>query len=189
MDAHEKLRTHIEELVSLTDNEWRFVSDHFIYHKLKKNQFLIHKNQKVDCEYWIIKGLVKVDCIDENNKEYILQFASEEYWTSDHNAFQNKIPANLEVVCIENSEFFCLTFNGREEICREVPAMANFFRIKSHHGYISLQQRVMSMLTESAEERYRNLLEKRPELIQRVPKKMIAAYLGLSRETLSRFRL
>lgn len=66
--------------------------------------------------------------------------------------------------------------------------MANFFRIKSNYGFIGLQQRILSLLTQTAEERYDALLFKLPKLVQRVPKKLIAAYLGVSRETLSRFK-
>lgn len=66
--------------------------------------------------------------------------------------------------------------------------MANFFRIKSNYGYINLQGRILSLLTESAEERYETFVNKLPGLIQRVPKKTLAAYLGVSRETLSRLK-
>jgi CRP-like cAMP-binding protein len=66
--------------------------------------------------------------------------------------------------------------------------MTNFFRIKTHYGYIALQQRILSLLTETAEERYNSLIKKLPHLVQRVPKKMLAAYLGVTRETLSRLK-
>ena len=66
--------------------------------------------------------------------------------------------------------------------------MANFFRIKANYGYVSLQRRILSLLTQTAEERYDGLLEKLPKLIQRVPKKLLASYLGVSRETLSRLK-
>ncbi|MBO6761169.1 MAG: hypothetical protein JJ909_09395 [Roseivirga sp.] len=64
--------------------------------------------------------------------------------------------------------------------------MANFFRTKSNLGYINLQQRIMSLLTQTAEERYEEILQKMPHLIQRVPKRLLASFLGVSRETLSR---
>ena len=79
-------------------------------------------------------------------------------------------------------------FENRELICNEVHAKANFFRIKANYGYVSLQRRILSLLTQTAEERYDGLLEKLPKLIQRVPKKLLASYLGVSRETLSRLK-
>ena len=66
--------------------------------------------------------------------------------------------------------------------------MTNFFRVKSNYGYIALQQRVMSLLTETAEQKYNNIIKKLPHLIQRVPKKLLASYLGVTRETLSRLK-
>ncbi|MEW5677167.1 Crp/Fnr family transcriptional regulator [Flavobacterium enshiense] len=188
MEQHyQSLRKHIEEICELTDAEWNVVAPFFTHRTLKKHQFLIQKEQLVPCEYWIIKGLTKAYAIDSNGKEHILQFAMEQYWTSDFNAFQNKIPATIFIDCIEDSEFFCLKLEDREHLCHEIPKMTNFFRIKSHHGYIALQQRILSLLTETAEERYNNLIKKMPKLVQRVPKKLLAAYLGVTRETLSRF--
>lgn len=182
------LRKHIEEICTLTDDEWQIVSQFFTHKSLKKHQFLVQKDQLVPCEYWIIKGLTKAYAIDNNGKEHILQFAMEQYWTSDFNAFQNKVPATIFIDCIEDSEFFCLKWEDREYLCHEIPKMTNFFRIKSNLGYIALQQRILSLLTETAEERYNNLIKKLPKLIQRVPKKLLAAYLGVTRETLSRFK-
>lgn len=182
------LRRHIEEIVPLTDEEWHFVQSHFEYRRLKKHQFLVQLGQLVNYEFWIIAGLIRAYTIDEKGKEYILRFAMETYWVSDYFAFQHQLPASIYLDCIEDSEFLCLTFENRETICREVHAMANFFRIKSNYGYINLQGRILSLLTESAEERYETLVNKLPGLIQRVPKKTLAAYLGVSRETLSRLK-
>ncbi|XCF07427.1 Crp/Fnr family transcriptional regulator [Tamlana crocina] len=187
-DQHQLLRQHFEEIVTLTDEEWEFIAPHFEYKKLKKHQFLIQTGQPVDCEFWIINGLVKSYAVDDKGDEHILQFAMEEYWVSDYYAFQNKVPATTVVDCIEDSEFFCVSFESRELICQNVPAIANFFRIKANYGFINLQQRILSLLTQTAEERYDNLLFKLPKLVQRIPKKLIAAYLGVSRETLSRFK-
>lgn len=187
-DQYQLLRQHFEEIVTLTDEEWEFIAPHFEYKKLKKHQFLIQTGQPVDCEFWIINGLVKSYAVDDKGDEHILQFAMEEYWVSDYYAFQNKVPATTVVDCIEDSEFFCVSFESRERICQNVPAIANFFRIKANYGFINLQQRILSLLTQTAEERYDNLLFKLPKLVQRIPKKLIAAYLGVSRETLSRFK-
>jgi len=182
------LRNHIEEINPLSDEEWDYIIPFFTYKKLKKHQFLLQKGDTVSKEYWIIKGLLKTYALDESGKEHILQFAMENYWTSDYFAFQYQVPGNLYIDCIEDSEFFCLALEDRETICKKVPALANFFRVKSNIGYIALQQRIMSLLTETAETRYNNIIKKLPKLIQRVPKKLLASYLGVTRETLSRFK-
>ncbi|MGH2666140.1 MAG: Crp/Fnr family transcriptional regulator [Flavobacterium sp.] len=185
---YQLLRQHIEMINPLTDREWEYVMPFFTYKKLKKHQFLLQKEDTVKKEYWIIKGLLKTYAIDDSGKEHILQFAMENYWTSDYYALQYQLPGNLYIDCLEDSEFFCLHLEDREEICRNIPAMTNFFRVKSNYGYIALQQRVMSLLTETAEQKYNNIIKKLPNLIQRVPKKLLASYLGVTRETLSRLK-
>lgn len=182
------LRNHIEEIVPLTEEEWAYVAPFFSYKKLKKHQFLVQKEEAVPAAFLIINGLTKAYAIDGNGKEHILQFAMENYWTTDFNAYQNQSPASLYIDCIEDSHFFALRLEDRETLCAQMPKMNHFFRIKTHHGYIALQQRILSLLTETAEERYHNLLKKLPHLVQRVPKKMLAAYLGVTRETLSRLK-
>lgn len=183
---HALLKSHIEEISNLSDEEWEFVSARFHLRQLRKHQFLIQEGQLVEHEFWIAKGLVKSYAIDDKGKEHILQFGMENYWVSDYYAFQFHERARINVDCIEDSVFFTLSFDDRETICAQVPAMANFFRTKANLGYISLQQRILSLLTSTAEQRYEELLKKLPHLIQRVPKRLLASYLGVSRETLSR---
>lgn len=185
-EAYHLLRKHIEELEKISDDEWKFISPHFHLRHLKKHHFLIQQDQMVENEFWIVKGLVKSYAIDVKGKEHILQFGMENYWVSDYYAYQFKESANINVDCLEDSTFFTLSFSDREKICHQVPAMANFFRTKSNFGYIHLQQRILSLMTQTAEERYQEILEKLPHLIQRVPKRLLASYLGVSRETLSR---
>ncbi|WP_281613952.1 Crp/Fnr family transcriptional regulator [Flammeovirga sp. SubArs3] len=185
--ALQKLKEHILKTINITEDEWSFIKSHFRLKHLKKHQFLIQEGDLVPNEFWIIKGLVKSYFTEESGKEHILQFAMEEYWVSDFQAYQNKERATLSIDCLEEAYFLVMSLEDREMMCNKIPALANFFRIKSTKGYISLQQRVMGLMRDSTEERYNNLIIKLPDLIQRVPKKYIASYLGVSRETLSRF--
>ncbi|MBB3701300.1 Crp/Fnr family transcriptional regulator [Flammeovirga yaeyamensis] len=182
-----KLKQHFLETVEISEEEWEYISQHFTYKRLKKHQFLIQEGSNVPNEFWIVKGLVKSYFMEDSGKEHILQFAFENYWVSDFQAYQNHGISTLNIDCIEDAEFLVMSFEDREKMCEKVPALANFFRIKSTKGYISLQQRVMGLMKDSAEKRYNDLVQKLPDLIQRVPKKYIASYLGVSRETLSRF--
>lgn len=180
------LRTHIEELVPLSDEEWDFVSGHFEPRQFRRHQFVVQKGMPVPSEFWVKKGLLKAYFLDEDGKEHILQFAREEYWTSDFDGYQNKVPAKIFLDCIEDCELLELSFDNREAICKELHKMEHFFRVKANLGYIHLQKRILSLLHDSAEERYRNFIDSYPNLMQRIPKKLLASYLGVSRETLSR---
>lgn len=180
------LRKHFEELVTLTDEEFERVAPCFIPKKLKKHQFLIQNGSEVRHEYFVLQGLLKAYYTNDQGKEHILQFAMENWWISDYQAFFKHQKATINVDCLEDCQVLCLSFDDREKICREVPQMSHFFRIKANLGYVALQRRILSLLDQDAKGRYEQLLELYPSLLQRVPKTILAAYLGVSRETLSR---
>lgn len=181
-----KLREHIEKIVSLTDDEFAFVLSHFTLKKLKKHQFLIQAGDTVTHSYFVVSGLIKASHNDDSGKEHIMQFAMEDWWVSDYQAYHFLTPATLSLDCLEDTEVLCLSYENSEKLCAELHKAEYFFRRKSNFGYVALQQRILSLLTTSAKERYEQLLRQYPSLFQRVPKTLLASYLGVTRETLSR---
>jgi CRP-like cAMP-binding protein len=181
------LRQQIEKLTPLTDAEFEYILSHFTSKKLKKHQFLIQEGDLVLNDYFVIKGCLKAYHSDSDGKEYILQFALEDWWITDYQAYFKETPATISVDCIEECELLSLSLYNREKLCSELHKIEHFFRKKSNAGYVALQQRILSLLNSSAKERYEQLLNLYPKLFQKVPKTLIAAYLGVSRETLSRF--
>ncbi|TSE08489.1 MULTISPECIES: Crp/Fnr family transcriptional regulator [Aquimarina] len=180
------LRKHIEEIISLTDEEFDFVLSHFEQIKKRKHQYIIQEGEFVNKEYWIINGCLKSYFVDDNGKEHIIQFGMENWWITDYESFVKQVASKTSIDCIEDSELLYITYENRERLTAEMHKMERFWAKKSKIGRIGLQNRILSLLQNSAKERYNLLLEQYPTLLQRVPKKMIAAYLGVSRETLSR---
>ncbi len=181
-----ELRRHFEKITPLTDQEFDYILSHFTTKKLKKHQFLIQEGDSVTNDYFVVKGLLKAYHIDKEGKEYIMQFGMEDWWITDYQAYFSQSKATLHIDCIENVEILCLSLHNRDKICADLHKIEHFFRRKSNMGYVALQQRILSMLNSNAKERYEQLLLQYPTLFQRVPKTLIAAYLGVSRETLSR---
>lgn len=181
-----QLRKHIEEITSISDAEFEYILSHFKNKKLKKHQFLIQEGNSVQNDHFVIKGLLKAYYTNDEGKESILQFAMENWWITDYQAHFKKEKATINVDCIENCEVLCLSLENREKLCAELQEMEHFFRIKSNFGYVALQRRILSLLNKDAKGRYEQLLELYPSLLQRVPKTILASYLGVSRETLSR---
>jgi CRP/FNR family cyclic AMP-dependent transcriptional regulator len=182
------LRRHIEEIIApLSNQEFDHILSHFTAVRRKKHQFIIQADEDVKNDYWVLKGCLKAYTLDADGKEHILSFAMENWWVTDYNAYHNKIKSGIFISCIEDCELLAITLENREELCKEMHKMEHFWNVKTKNGYIALQKRVLSLLKNSAQERYEQLLEQYPKLFQRVPKKMIASYLGVSRETLSRF--
>lgn len=180
------LRKQIEEIVKLTDNEFSFVLQHFQLKKFKKHQIVLHEGDLAPYDFFVTKGLMKVSRLDLNGKEHILQFGMESWWITDAEAFHHQTKSTLIVDCLEDTEVLALSLENKEKLSMDLPKMQYFFLKKTTNGYIALQKRILCFLSSNANERYHNLITIYPGLIQRVPKAMIASYLGVTRETLSR---
>ena len=180
------LRKQIEEIIELSDDEFAFVLEHFQKKTFKKHQIVLHEGDYAKYDFFVLKGLMRVSRLDLNGKEYILQFGMENWWITDAEAFHHKTKSTLIIDCLEDTEAFSLTLENKEKLCAELPKMQTFFLKKTTNGYIALQKRILCFLSSNANDRYHNLLTLYPGLIQRVPKAMIASYLGVTRETLSR---
>ncbi|RNL50706.1 Crp/Fnr family transcriptional regulator [Pedobacter jejuensis] len=181
-----ELKKHIEEIVSLTEQEFEYINSHFHSKHLKKHQYLIQTDESVKHIYFVISGLLKATYTDVNGKEYIIQFAMENWWISDFQAFYNNVNSITNISCLENVELLSISKENLDKICNESHKMEHFFRVKNSSGYVALQQRILSLLSTSPKERFEQFNQHYPQLGQRVSKTIIASYLGISRETLSR---
>lgn len=182
----EKLKGHIEKSTPLTDDEFSFVLAHFSFEKYKKNDFLIQQGEAVRHCYFVVSGLLKLVYDDKDGKQHIVSFAMEDWWESDFSAYFTQTKAKMSLKCIEDTSVFSLSRKNYQKLSTELPKMERFFLKKSNAGYIASQNRILSFLTSNAKERYEQLLKQHPLLFQRVPKTLLASYLGVSRETLSR---
>lgn len=185
MDQH-PLRKHIEEIVPLTDEEFAYILSHFKPIFRRKNQFIIQEGEQVNKEFWVLKGCLKTYFFNKSGKEHILQFSMENWWATDYEAFSNRSAATVSIDCIEDCELLYISYEDREKLSQEMHKMERFWAKKTKYGYIALQKRVLSLLKDTTQERYDKLLHQYPQLFMRVPKKLIASYLGVTRETLSR---
>jgi CRP-like cAMP-binding protein len=183
---HEKLRTHIEKIVPLTDAEFELICSHFVTKKFKKHQFLIQEGQAVKYHYFIVSGLLKLVYTDATGKQHIVSFAMEDWWESDFYAYYTRTEATMSLECLEDTEVLCLSLDDYKKLCDNLQKMERFFLEKANFGFLGAQRRIISWLTSNAKERYEQLVRQYPALVQRVPKSQLAAYLGVSRETLSR---
>jgi CRP-like cAMP-binding protein len=182
----EKLREHIEKIIPLSDDEFAFVLSHFTTKKFRKHQFIIQEGDAVKYSYFVVSGLLKLVYTDGMEKEHIVSFAMEDWWESDFYAFYTQTEATMSLECLEDTVVYCLSFEDYRKLCNGLQKMERFFLHKSNFGFLASQRRIISLLTASAKERYEQLLKQSPSLVQRVPKSLLAAYLGVSRETLSR---
>jgi CRP-like cAMP-binding protein len=185
----EILKNHIAKTVALTDDQFEYVFSHFKLQSFKKGQSIITSGDKVTFEYFVLKGCLKSFYINDDLKMFILQFAMPTWWASDFNALYSNAKATINIDCITDAEVLCLSNSDREKLCAELHPMEYFFRWRTNKGYVASQKRLLSSMNNDAKSRYEELLKLYPELYNIVPKNLIAAYLGVSRETLSRLYL
>jgi len=182
----ETLRTHIEKIIALTDSEFAYISEHFVYKKFRRHQFVVQEGESVPNDFFILNGCLKSYFIDPNGKEHILQFGMNDWWITDYQAYYDQTKATINIDCVENTELLCLSYENREKLCREFHKIEHFFRKKTNKHNVALERRILSLISSTAKERYEQLLQLYPQLFQKVPKQLIASYLGVTRETLSR---
>lgn len=180
------LRQQIERIVALTDEEYDLVLSHFTAKKFKKHQIIVREGEYVHNDHFLLSGLMKLSHINCEGKEHIILFALQNWWITDPQAYHNQTPATFQVDCLEDSDTLFITLQNREKLCRELQKMETYFRKKTTEDSILFQRRIACLISGSAKERYESFLLQYPGLLQRVPKSLIASYLGVSRETLSR---
>ncbi len=186
MTEREILRQHINKTVQLSDEQFDYFFSFFKPASFKKKQQIISAGDLVEQEYFVLSGCLKTFFINDEHKMHILQFATHTWWASDYNALHNQSRATVNLDCVSDANALCLSNEDREKVCKEIHEVETFFRWRSNKGYIGLQKRIMSLLNNDARSRYEELMQQYPELYNLVPKHLIAAYLGVSRETLSR---
>jgi CRP-like cAMP-binding protein len=180
------LRSHFEKIIELTDSEFDYIYSHFVHKKLIKHQFLVQEGELVKNEFFVVGGCLKSYMIDSENKMHILQFALPDWWITDYQALYNKTPSSLYIDPVETAEVLMLSLEDKDKLCGQMHKVEHFFRKKTNFGYVALQQRVLGLINKSAKERYEQLMQQYPALFITVPKQLIASYLGVTRETLSR---
>jgi CRP-like cAMP-binding protein len=110
----------------------------------------------------------------------------EDWWITDNQGFYKEENATLNIDCLEDAQTYYITLENRDQLCVALPKMEFFFLQKMTAGNIALQNRILSLMSKNSEERYLQFIQLYPDLIQRLPKTLVASYLGISRETLSR---
>jgi CRP-like cAMP-binding protein len=186
MSDREILRGHIEQTVQLNDEQFDYFFSFFKPISFKKKQSIINIGDKVACEYFILNGCLKTFFVNDDQKMHILQFATKTWWASDYDALYNNKRATVNIDSVTETNALCLFSEDREKVCKEIHEVETFLRWRSNKGYIGLQKRILSLLNNDARSRYEQLMQQYPDLYNLVPKHLIAAYLGVSRETLSR---
>jgi len=182
------LYQHITQKVSLMEEEWKTITAFFVPKKVRKKQYLLQAGDVSEYMIFVNKGCLRSYTVDEKGDEHIVQFAIEGWWIGDMNSFLTGEPAAFNIDALEDTEVLLLDLNSQEQIFDLVSKFERYMRLLLQSNYIAMHRRVVSTISTTAEDKYLRMVKQYPDLVQRVPQHMIASYLGLKPETLSRIR-
>jgi CRP-like cAMP-binding protein len=185
---HELFLLELNSKFGFTNEELEVVKTYLTPKKLRKKQFLLQEGDV--CKYiaFVEKGVLRSYAIGQKGSEHIIQFAPEGWTISDLNSFLTGEPAIYNIDALEESELVLISKSAHEELLQKLPRYETYMRLQLTGAYLAMQKRLISMISLSIEERYTKLISIYPDIVQRVPQHMIASYMGLTPETLSRVR-
>jgi CRP-like cAMP-binding protein len=138
--------------------------------------------------YFVNSGLLRSFNINDNIVEHVMSFAFEGWWISDMYSLLSQKPGNLFIEVLEDAEVVVLSKENQEQLYLEIPKLVSFFRILTENSLVANQERLMDNLSLSAEERFEKFCNKYPTLIQKLPQKQIASYIGVTPEFFSKMK-
>lgn len=181
-------RKYLEDKITLTNEDYELIESVSLFKKLRKRQYFLQAGDVCHFHAFVCKGFLRYYYVDKKGQEHIMQFAPENYWTGDGESMNSGLPSKYDIDAIEESEILLLKKEDFEMIRKTIPAFNDFVNETLKKNAVVLQERIHVNISLSAEEKYSNFISKYPSISNRVPLHMIASYLGLSAETLSRVR-
>ncbi|HZW63448.1 MAG TPA: Crp/Fnr family transcriptional regulator [Flavobacteriaceae bacterium] len=187
MDITPLLR-YINRYVSLSPEEEAYLQSTLSCRTYLKNQYLLQQGDVCKASSFILQGCVKMFYIDPDGQEHIILLGVEDWWTSDIASFINQQPSVFNIQCLENTTLAQFEYHQIEDIYQHVPKLERFFRMIVERGLAAAQQRLIRNFSMNAKERYLYFRQTYPKIEQRIPQYMVASYLGITKEFLSKIK-
>lgn len=185
----EKLIKLISEYIELSSNEEKLIEAFWTEKSLNKGDYLLRNGETCRTDNFVVRGTLKAFYINpKTGREEILYFAIENWWATDIESFQKQNPSIYNIQAIEKTELLQIRYDAFQEMLKQIPRLERFFRIILENYLGSLQRRIILNNIFDAEQRYSDFLKNYPKISERVPNYLIASYLGITPEFLSRMR-
>ncbi|WP_130735307.1 Crp/Fnr family transcriptional regulator [Flavobacterium sp. J27] len=179
---------NISKITPLTDSEKEFILSKTEIKEFKAKTMLHSAGEICKHSYFVNSGIVRSFNINDQIVEHVLHFACEGWWIGDMYSLLSQKPGNLFIEVLEDAEVVLLSKENQDILYREIPKLERFFRILMEKSLVAHQERLMDNLSLSAEERFEKFCNRYPSLIQNVPQKQIASYIGVTPEFFSKMK-
>ncbi|MEQ9100261.1 MAG: Crp/Fnr family transcriptional regulator [Imperialibacter sp.] len=179
---------YIARYVILTAEEQQLLLANVNRRRYLKGQYIVQQGDICQFENFVLSGCVKSFYIDPEGHEHIAMFAIENWWVTDLGSFIKQRPADYNVLCLENTELVQFHHEKLEALYQKIPSLERFFRIIIQNAFVASQDRIVQSMSVPARERYLAFRQKYPQIERRVPQYMVASYLGITKEFLSKIR-
>jgi len=188
MDKFKPLLDYINRVVALTEEEELKLSSLISSRKLLKGQYFLQQGDVCKFSGFVVSGCTKTFYVDEEGQEHVIMFSIEDWWTSDMGSYITQKPADFNVQCLENTELIQFSYENQQEMMQEIPKLERFFRIIIERAFVASQKRIVRNMSMSAKDRYLFFRSEYPKIEQRIPQYLIASYLGITKEFLSKIK-
>ena len=185
---HQILRNTLSPGINLTEEQWTFVLSHYKPKITKRNEILLEKGRVSQYLYFVVKGCLRIFLIDDEGQEATRFLIFEGKFGTAFPSFVRREPSAASIQSIEPSELLMISYNDYQMLMDTIPGWERMNHLGLQQDYIDAIIRIESLITMDAKERYDILMKRNPKMIQRLPGKIVADYLGISQETLSRLK-
>ena len=179
---------NISKHISLTPDEELLFLSKIETKNYKAKTIILNAGEVCKNSYFVNSGLLRSFNINDNIAEHVLSFACEGWWIGDMYSLLSQKPGTLFIEVLEDAEVVLLSKENQEQLYQEIPKLERFFRILTENSLVANQERLMDNLSLSAEERFQKFCKRYPTLIQKVPQKQIASYIGVTPEFFSKMK-
>ncbi len=184
----EKLINYFQKVLPMPLEKAELIASTFHYKHVQKGTFLIEEGKICSTSHFIAEGCARIYTYDMNGNDITTMIFSNIIFANDFHSFFKRIPATENLVTMSDCETFYLSFEELQTNFHTIPEFREFGRMMLINGSVILKQRMLSMIKQTGEQRYSNLMETHPEIFQHIPLKNIATYLGVTDSSLSRIR-
>ncbi|MRG44625.1 cyclic nucleotide-binding domain-containing protein [Chitinophaga sp. SYP-B3965] len=177
-----------KKYLHLSETDWDIIAPVCTMKKLRKQQYLLQEGDVWRYHAFVCKGCLRRYRIDDKGDEHIIQFSIENWWAGDRESLLNNTPSKYNIDAIEDTEVVLIRNDDFNMLCQKLPAFNDFINNILNRSFNASQQRIDAAISLNAEEKYLHFIETFPHLANRVPRHMLASYLGITPETLSRIK-